>query len=126
MSCGKTKLDRRETCIWQYEVGPEVTKVPVQDILTGMYLVDGGMKGRASRRPSDWPRLELMKEVTIRIFHTRSAQEISPPQARPSHLRFLFRSGPVVSLGSSYITFLLRLVPRLSFLFPPRILLALQ
>ncbi len=39
--------------------------------------------------------------------------------ARLPHLRFFFRSGPVACLGPSYITFLLRFVPRPLFLFPP-------
>src|SRR6266702_3872276 len=72
------------------------------------------MKGRASGRPGDWPRLELMKGVTIRIFHTRSAQEISARLPRPAALPFPFWACRL-PLGSSYITFLLRLVPHISF-----------
>ena len=61
-------------------------------------------------------KLELMK-VTIRIFHTRSAQEISAKRACPTCASFsvLGLSSP---FGSSYITFLHCSVPHLSFPFP--------
>lgn len=57
-------------------------------------------------------------KVTIRIFHTRSAQEISAKRACPTCASFsvLGLSSP---FGSSYITFLHCSVPHLSFPFPP-------
>lgn len=68
-------------------------------------------------KPRDWPKLELMK-VTIRVFHTRSAQEISAKRACPPVLPFPFWACRL-PLGSSYITFLHCFVPHLSFPFPP-------
>lgn len=58
-----------------------------------------------------------MKGVTIRIFHTRSAQEISAKRACPTCASFSVLG--LSSLGSTYITFLDRFVPHLSFSFPP-------
>lgn len=56
--------------------------------------------------------------MTIRIFHTRSAQEISAKRACPPVLPFPFWACRL-PLGSSYITFLHCFVPHLSFPFPP-------
>lgn len=75
------------------------------------------MKGKATERLAKTRANE--GELTIRIFHTRSAQKRFPPSALvPPALLFPFWACRL-PLGPSYITFILRFVPHPHFFFPP-------